>query len=61
MASIAADEPRYTHWSQRQPANSLDHIPGDDGWPVVGTTFKQLADRSGSTAGCAKPMARSSG
>lgn len=47
MASIAADQARYTHWSQRQPANSLDHIPGDDGWPLVGTTFKQLADPIG--------------
>jgi hypothetical protein len=47
MATLAPEAATYTHWSQRQPADSLDHIPGDDGWPIVGTTFKQLADPIG--------------
>lgn len=32
------------HWAERLPADALDHIPGDDGWPIVGNTFKMLAD-----------------
>lgn len=32
------------HWPPRQPPTALDHVPGDDGWPVVGNTFKLLAD-----------------
>lgn len=36
-----------THWAQRLPANALDHIPGEAGWPLVGTTFKMLADPHG--------------
>ena len=43
----AALPPAFTHWSQRQDAHALDHIPGDDGWPIVGTTFALLADPIG--------------
>ena len=32
------------HWLPRQPARSLDAIPGEDGWPVVGNTLKMLRD-----------------
>ncbi|MGB5778709.1 cytochrome P450 [Allopontixanthobacter sediminis] len=32
------------HWSQQLPPNALDHIPGEGGWPLVGNTFKMLAD-----------------
>ena len=32
------------HWLPMQPANSLDHVPGEDGWPIVGNTLKLLAD-----------------
>ena len=32
------------HWLPMQPANSLDHLPGEDGWPIVGNTLKLLAD-----------------
>ena len=32
------------HWSQRLPKGALDHIPGEDGWPVIGTTLQVLAD-----------------
>ncbi|MGB7374373.1 cytochrome P450 [Pontixanthobacter sp.] len=33
-----------THWAQGLPDGALDHIPGDDGLPIVGNTFKMLAD-----------------
>ncbi|WP_271439418.1 cytochrome P450 [Pontixanthobacter luteolus] len=32
------------HWTDRLPDGALDHIPGDAGWPMVGNTFKMLAD-----------------
>jgi len=46
MATLAP-QPAFTHWSQQQPAHALDHIPGEDGWPIVGTTFALLADPIG--------------
>src|SRR3546814_21014596 len=36
-----------THWTQRLSHDALDHIPGEAGWPLVGTTFKMLADPHG--------------
>ena len=27
--------------------NSLTHIPGDEGWPIIGKTFEVLADPKG--------------
>src|ERR1700750_942693 len=27
--------------------NSLTHIPGDEGWPIIGKTFEVLADPNG--------------
>ncbi len=47
MATIAPASQQFTHWSQRQAADALDHIPGEDGWPIVGTTFALLADPIG--------------
>ena len=44
MATLAPDSPRFAHWSKRQPADALDHIPGEDGWPILGTTLQVLAD-----------------
>jgi cytochrome P450 len=44
MASLAPEAPRYTHWSQSQPRHALDHIPGENGWPVLGNTLALLAD-----------------
>ena len=41
------DEFHPSHWSQRLPAGALDHIPGDGGWPIVGNTFRMLADPHG--------------
>ncbi|KUO53662.1 MAG: cytochrome P450 [Sphingomonadales bacterium BRH_c42] len=36
-----------THWTQRLAADALDHIPGEGGWPLVGNTFRMLADPHG--------------
>ncbi len=47
MATLAPQAPHFTHWSQSAPKRSLDHIPGEDGWPVVGTTLELLADPFG--------------
>ncbi|HUQ14117.1 MAG TPA: cytochrome P450 [Novosphingobium sp.] len=47
MASIASPAPDFTHWSKGFDPKSLDHIPGEDGWPIVGTTLKVLADPIG--------------
>ncbi len=35
------------HWTPLNDERELDHIPGDDGWPLVGTTLMQLADPVG--------------
>lgn len=47
MATLPQQAPTFTHWSQRQPAGALEHIPGEDGLPVVGNTFSLLADPIG--------------
>ena len=52
MASLAqpvtpmpdGDGFRPTHWTQRLPDSALLHIPGDYGRPVIGNTFRMLAD-----------------
>ena len=36
-----------THWRDTLPGDALDHIPGDGGLPVVGNTFRMLADPHG--------------
>ncbi len=38
------------HWAERLPEGALDHIPGDNGWPMVGNTFTMLADPHGFVA-----------
>jgi cytochrome P450 len=36
------------HWTEGNPSEAeLAHIPGEGGWPVVGNTFKMLADPHG--------------
>ncbi len=40
----AADEFRPRHWTEKLPEDALDHIPGEAGWPIVGNTFRMLAD-----------------
>ncbi|MEQ1496717.1 MAG: cytochrome P450, partial [Novosphingobium sp.] len=44
MATLAPEIPAYTHWSQNQPRHALDHIPGEDGLPLLGNTLRLLAD-----------------
>jgi cytochrome P450 len=38
------------HWLPPMQGQNVDHIPGDDGWPLVGATLKVLADPPGSLA-----------
>lgn len=54
MASLAPDirkdlhtERANPHWVRLGGDHKLDHIPGEDGWPVLGTTMMQLADPLG--------------
>ncbi|MFC3580160.1 cytochrome P450 [Sphingomonas hylomeconis] len=37
------------HWLPRAPRDAIDHIPGDNGPPLVGNTFRILADPVGFT------------
>ncbi len=32
------------HWLPRETALQVDHVPGENGWPIIGNTFKQLRD-----------------
>ena len=32
------------HWLPKQPARDLRHIPGEDGLPLIGNTFRMLRD-----------------
>lgn len=50
-ASHASAAPRFAHWSQRLDPTAISHIPGDGGPPVIGNTFKMLADPHGFAAG----------
>jgi cytochrome P450 len=54
MASLAAptaldpqSDAANPHWTRLTDNAALDAIPGEDGWPIVGTTFKVLADPAG--------------
>ena len=57
MATLASPAPhnpatpRFTHWSQRLDPVSIAHIPGEGGPPVVGNTFRMLADPHAFTQG----------
>jgi cytochrome P450 len=49
MATMAASADIQTdrgnpHWTRYPGDRALDAIPGSDGWPLVGTTFTELAD-----------------
>ncbi|WP_353229940.1 cytochrome P450 [Novosphingobium sp.] len=46
-ASDIQSERGNPHWTRHPGDRALDTIPGDDGWPVVGTTLTQLADPAG--------------
>ena len=39
--------PANPHWLPPENGHDIDHIPGTDGWPLVGTTFMQLSDPPG--------------
>ena len=41
--------PDTQHWLPRNPDHMLDHIPGEDGMPVIGNTLEQLGDYRGFT------------
>ncbi len=48
MATLAAHQTAPTHWTQGNPGeDALAHIPGEKGWPIVGNTFRMLADPHG--------------
>ncbi len=59
MASLAANHPHSIrpqdvqsergnpHWVRLKDERELDAIPGEDGWPIVGSTFQLLADPIG--------------
>ena len=51
MATLAAHTPAEaapTHWTEGNPGeDALAHIPGEKGWPLVGNTFRMLADPHG--------------
>ena len=47
MATMPQQASPYTHWSQSQPPGALDHIPGENGLPIVGNTLSLLADPIG--------------
>jgi hypothetical protein len=32
------------HWLPARQGQALDFVPGDDGMPIFGTTFRQLKD-----------------
>jgi cytochrome P450 len=41
--------PANPHWLPPERGQDVDHIPGKDGWPFLGTTLEQLADPHGFT------------
>src|SRR6201993_2229284 len=43
MQSVASPEMSVT----RPKRNALKHIPGDEGWPIIGKTLEVLADPKG--------------
>lgn len=51
MATLAPHQPveaTPAHWTEGNPdPEALAHIPGEAGWPIVGNTFKMLADPHG--------------
>ena len=45
----------FPHWSDGLPGDdAIAHIPGEAGWPLVGNTFKMLADPHGFAADMVK-------
>jgi cytochrome P450 len=42
--ALASSLDNTQHWLPRLPKHALDHIPGDNGIPILGTTLRQLRD-----------------
>jgi cytochrome P450 len=42
-----ANRHNHAYSLARLPGKALEHIPGDDGWPIIGDTFSLLADPKG--------------
>ena len=42
--ALAHTETANPHWVKRINLSDVSHIPGENGWPIVGTTFKLLRD-----------------
>ena len=49
-APVAPAAPQFTDWRQRLPADAIAHVPGEGGPPVIGNTFRMLADPHGFAA-----------
>ena len=45
MSTQGVASPEYTFTPPKR--NSLTHIPGDEGWPLIGKTLEVLADPKG--------------
>ena len=45
MSMQSVVSPAYSFTPPRR--NSLTHIPGDEGWPLIGKTLEVLADPKG--------------
>jgi cytochrome P450 len=46
IMAIASSEAANPHWTRRVTKHDLAHIPGENGPPIIGTTFRVLADPS---------------
>ena len=42
--ALASSEAANPHWVQRKSIHDLSHIPGENGPPIIGTTFRVLRD-----------------
>ena len=42
--ALASSEAANPHWTPRATPQSLEHIPGENGLPFIGNTFRILRD-----------------
>ena len=45
--ALASSEAANPHWAPRKSVKDLAHIPGENGPPIIGTTFRVLRDPPG--------------
>ncbi len=45
--ALASSEAANPHWVPRKSIHDLSHIPGENGPPIIGTTFRVLRDPPG--------------